>query len=270
MAVTLLNTFIRSTINGTAMTLTVGTTNAAGDVCVAFWTHTRGTLTAQLASSAGTAYTEIGVVTNGNVSMEAGYRVFTSSETTVTSCGTGNAQDAAILMAAVLRNVSSTPLIIQSNSTTATSSNPNSPAVPVPWANSAVLTAAGILANTTLTAPTGFGTTVSCGATDTRSCAGGLAFKSTNASLENPSSWTGGASAAWVAFTVTLGSTEAPALTYPPLSTPTAHLVERGLSAAWTQYHSGFTVPSSAPAEVIIPNVCYPSIVWGSQGMIGY
>lgn len=210
MAVTLLNTFIRSTINGTSMALTVGTTNQAGDLCVAFWAHTRGTLTSVLSSSAGTAYTTLAATTNGNQTVLAAYRVFTSTETTVASCNTGSAQDAAILMAAVLRNVSTNPLIIQSESTTGTSSNPNSPAEAIPWTNSGVLTAVGILANTTLTAPTGFGTTVSCGATDTRSCAGGLAYLSTNAGTIDPSSWTGGASAAWVAFTVTIGSTEAP------------------------------------------------------------
>lgn len=212
MAVSLLNTFIKSTINGTSTALTVGTTNQAGDICVAFWAHTRGALTSVLSSSAGTAYTTLAATTNGNQTVLAAYRVFTSSETTVASCNTGSAQDSAILMAAVIRGISSSPLIINSDSTTGTSSNPNSPSEPVPWANSAVLTAAGILSNTTLAAPTGFGSAVSTGATDTRSCAGGLAYLSTNAGSIDPSSWTGGASAAWVAFTVTIGSTEAPLL----------------------------------------------------------
>lgn len=212
MAVTLLNTFIRSTNNGNATTLTVGTTNAAGDLCVAFWVHTRGTLTSVLSSSAGTAYTTLAATTNGNQTVLAGYRVFTSSEQTVSSCGTGSAQDSVVLMAAVLRNVSTNPLQITSDSTTGSSSNPNSPPESLPWSNSAILTAAGILSNTTLTAPSGFGSAVSTGATDTRSCAGGLAYLSTNAGTVDPSSWTGGASANWVAFTVVVGSTETPSL----------------------------------------------------------
>lgn len=215
MATTLVGTgtFITSTVNGTSMTLTMSTGAAAsGDICIAFWTHTRGALTSVLASSAGTAYTDLGSTTNGNLTLQAGYRVLTSSETTVASCTTGSAQDSVILCAAVIRGVSSFPLIIQSNSTTGTSSNPNSPAVAVPWRNSAILTAAGILANTTLTAPTGFGSAVSSGQTDTRSAAGAVAYLSTNPTTIDPSSWTGGASAAWSAFTVTIGSTEAPLL----------------------------------------------------------
>lgn len=216
MATTLVGTgtFITSTVNGTSLTLTISTGGAAaGDVCVAYWVHTRGAITSTLVSSAGTSYTELFSGANGNLGVECGYRVLTSSETTVASCNSGSAQDTVILAAAVIRGVSSLPLIIQSNSTTGTSSNPNSPAVAIPWSNSAVLTAAGLLANTTLaTPPTGFANTVSTTNTDTRSAAAGLAYLSTNAGSINPSSWTGGASAAWVATTVTIGSTEAPAM----------------------------------------------------------
>ena len=209
MAVTLLNTFIKSTINGTSTALTIGTTNQAGDICVAFWVHTRATLTAVLSSSAGTAYTDLGATSNGNLTIEAGYRVLTSSETTVASCNTGSAQDSVVLMAAVIRNIASNPLIVDSNSTIGTSSNPNSPSETVYWPNSAVLTAAGQLTATAITAaPSGFTNLVSSSATDTRSCAGALAFKSTNPGLTDPSSFTGGVSAAWAAFTVTIGSTE--------------------------------------------------------------
>jgi len=224
MAVTLLNTFIKSTINGTSTALTVGTTNAAGDLCVAFWVHTRGTLTANLTSSAGTAYTDLGATSNGNLTVEAGYRVFTSSETTVASCNTGSVQDSCVLMAAVLRNVSSNPLIITVDSTIGTSSNPNSPIEPVPWTNSAVLSAAGMLSATVITtAPSGFTNIVSSSASDTRSCAGALAFLSANPPTIDPSSWTGGISAAWSAFTVVVGSTEAPSL--PMMRTPYLDMV---------------------------------------------
>lgn len=213
MAVSLLNTFIISTNNGTATTLTVGTTNAAGDICVAYWVHTRGALTANLRSSAGTAYTELFSGTNGNLGVECGYRVFTSSETTVSSCGTGSAQDSCILMAAVIRSAGSLPLIIDSNSTTGTSSNPNSPAEFVPWTNSAVISAVGQLTATVITAaPSGFTNLVSSSATDTRSAAGALAFNSTNPGSVDPSSFTGGVSAAWIATTITIGSTEVPAM----------------------------------------------------------
>jgi len=182
---------------------------AAGDICVAFWTHTRGSITSNLVSSAGTAYTELLSLASGNLGIEAGYRVLTSSETTVASCNTGSAQDAVQLVAAVLRGAGSLPLLIAQNSTTATSSNPNSPAVIVPWANSAVLTAASQLTATAIvTAPSGFANTVSTSGSDTRSCAAALAFKSTNAGTTDPSSWTGGISAAWIAVTVTIGSTE--------------------------------------------------------------
>src|SRR5262245_57381830 len=215
MAVSLVGTgtFVKSTINGTSTALTISTGAAAsGDLCIAYWVHTRGALTAQLVSSAGTAYTELGSFTNGNLGVEFGYRVLTSSETTVASCNTGSAQDSVVLAAVVLRGVSSSPLIIQEASTTAATSNPNSPLKAIPWPNSAVVTACGILSNTTLTAPSGFGSAVSTGATDTRSCAGALAYLSTNPPSIDPSSWTGGAAAAWIATTITVASTESPSL----------------------------------------------------------
>lgn len=212
MAVSLVGTgtFIKSTINGTATTLTFSTGAAAsGDIVVAAWCHTRPTLSSgtPVFSSAGTAYTLLDWIENGNLTTAVYYRILTSSEATVSSCATGSAQDSVELAAIVLRGIESTPTI-SFNSTTGTSSNPNSPSVTVAVPNSAVITIGTILANTTLTAPSGYGSAVSTGATDTRSNALGLAYLSTNNGLTDPSSWTGGASAAWVAFTVTVASTE--------------------------------------------------------------
>lgn len=211
MAVSLVGTgtFVKSTINGSSCVLTISTGGASsGDVVIANWTYTRASLTAVLTSSAGTSYTQIGSrLTNGNLQSECWYRVLTSAETTVSSCATGSAQDSIVLSAIVLRGIDSTK--IGSDSTTGTSSNPNSP----PHTgrlepNSAFITVANILANTTLAAPAGFGSAVSTGATDTRSVAGGLAYKSTQGTVD-PSSWTGGVSAAWAAWTIGVGSTEA-------------------------------------------------------------
>lgn len=221
MAVSLVGTgtFIKSTGNGNATTLTFSTGAATtGDLVVAYWVHTRGAITAQLVSSAGTAYTEIEALASGNLGIEAGYRVLTSAETTVTSCATGSAQDSVVLAAIVLRGVAS-PAVVVDNSTTATSSNPNSPSVTVGGPNDAVITAYALLANSPATAPpSGFASMVSSGATDTRSCAGGLAYKSTNGGLTDPSSWTGALSAAWIANTITVRSTEAPPFTYQQLT----------------------------------------------------
>ena len=273
MAVTLLNTFIKSTIDGLATTLTVGTTNAAGDICVAFWAHPRGALTGNLRSSAGTAYTQLATVAStANLNVMVGYRVFTSSETTVTSCATGSAQDGLVLMAAVLRGAGSLPLIIQQNSTTAGSSNPNSPAVMVPWANSAVLTAGAMETTSVITtAPSGFANLVSTSANDTRDVSAALAFKSTNAGVTDPSSFTGGIAAAWVAFTVTIGSTEAPIMAnMGTQEVPPAYRIEPGLSAAWQQYFSGITVPAATSPDVFAPSVNEWWVSRKPQGMIGY
>lgn len=206
-------TFIKSTINGSSTTLTFSTgAAAAGDIVVACMVHTRGAITSNLTSSAGTAYTELEALANGNLGIEYGYRILTSSETTVTSCATGSAQDSVVLSAIVLRGAAS-PAITVDLSTTGTSSNPNSPAVQVSGQNNAVITAYAILANTpSLTAPSGFLNIVSSGATDTRSCAGGLAWKSTNDGVTDPSSWTGAAASgvAWIATTITIRSTDPP------------------------------------------------------------
>lgn len=213
MAVSLVGTgtFIKSTGNGSSSTLTFSTGGAAaGDMVIAYWVHTRGALTTQLVSSAGTAYTEIEALASGNLGIEGGYRVLTSSETTVTSCATGSAQDSVVLAAIVLRGVASPPVVVDI-STTGTSSNPNSPALTVAGPNDAVITAYAILANTpSLTAPSGFSNIVSSGATDTRSCAGGLSWKSTNGGVTDPSSWTGAGATGvnWIANTITVRSTE--------------------------------------------------------------
>lgn len=212
MAVSLVGTgtFIKSTINGTATTLTFSTGGAAsGDIVLAFWTHTRPTLSSgtPLLSSAGTSYTMLDWIENGNLTTTFQYRILTSSETTVTSCATGSAQDSIELAAIVLRGIDPTPTI-EVNSTTGTSSNPNGPSVTVAAPNSAVISAASMLANTTLTAPSGFASTVSTGATDTRLCSAGLSYLSTNNGTIDPSSWTGGVSAAWVSYTITVASTE--------------------------------------------------------------
>lgn len=227
MAVALVGTgtFIKSTVNGSSCVLTFSTGGAAsGDLVIANWTYSRAGLTANLTSSAGTAYTQIGSrIANGNLQSECWYRILTSSETTVSSCATGSAQDSVVLSAIVLRSFDVTGSTLKQNSTTGTSSNPNSPSVTVDFPNSGVITIASILANTTLTAPSGFGSAVSTGATDTRSVAGGLAYLSTNQGTIDPSSWAGGASAAWVAWTLTVSSTEPLPFTWLDMASQSTH-----------------------------------------------
>ncbi len=228
-------TTIKSTINGTATTLTFSTGAATtGDIVVAYWVHTRGALVSNLRSSAGTAYTEVESLASGNLGIEVGYRVLTSAETTVSSCTTGSAQDSCVLAAIVLRGAAS-PAVVVDNSTTGTSSNPNSPSVTVGGPNDAVISAYAILANTpSLTAPSGFLDIVSSGATDTRSCAGGLSWKSTNGGVTDPSSWTGAAATgvAWIGTTITIRSTEPVPFTYQQLThftNPPSHLGKEGM-----------------------------------------
>lgn len=277
MAVSLVGTgtFIASTNNGVSRTLTFSTGGAAAnDIVVAWWVHTRGSLTANLRSSSSSPYTQLEATVNGNLGTLCAYRILTSAETTVTSCATGSAQDAVILAAIVLRGCDGTPIIVD-GSTTGASSQPRSPAVVVGGPNDAVVTLAGVLANTTLTAPSGFGSAVSTGATDTRSAAGGLAYLSTNGGTYTPAAWASGSTAVWVANTVTLRSTEPLPFTwsdYGPLSTPPGHLIEPGLSAAWMQYHTGFLVPAPTPTPFTTwtSHDDYPSLIRGRTEVIGY
>lgn len=227
MAVSLVGTgtFIKSTNNGSACTLTFSTGGAAsGDLVIASWAYTRAGLTATVKSSAGASYTRIGTeIANGTCVTGFFYRILTSSETTCTSCATGSAQDSIVLSAIVLRNIDPTPTI-GFNSTTAATSNPNSPSVTVAAPNSAVITAAAVNgATTTLTAPSGFGSVVSTAASDTRSMTSGLAYLSTNSGLTDPSSWTAGAAAQWVAWTLTVASTEVAALTWLDMASQSTH-----------------------------------------------
>lgn len=205
-------TYIISSNNNSSLTLTFSTGAAvSGDLVIAFWANNDTSLLSStvLSSSSGTAYSQLDVaITSLEVFTSVWYRFLTSAETTVSSCATGGtAGTGTILSAIVLRGCKTNSSNIGYNSTTGLSSNPNSPSVTVYGRESAVMTFAGMNVDTTLTEPSGFANTVSTGATGARgACAAGLSYKSTDQGLTDPSSWTGGATGNWVAWTVTVES----------------------------------------------------------------
>lgn len=273
-------------INGGSVTVTFATAPSAGDLLFALVVQGSSKATGGTAySSNGTSYTALSSRTISTSVLATGqlwYRIAVAGETTMTASGTGGSSDATAVAAYVFRNQATRADALRYALTTGSGTTPDSPALTAQYNGDAVISAVYSAGNTAaaVTAPTSDGVTavtflnaISTGGSDTRLCQLGMSwFASTGSSVSyNPNAWAAFASTTWVAFTVVVESTD-PYTPFDLVSAlpPPAHQIEPGLSAAWTQYHSGITVPAAAVTVTWHPMTYWPDYHNYTVGMIGY
>lgn len=201
-------------INGSTLALTFPATSAVGDIALAFNVTPRAGPW-NVYSSGGTAYTQLVTASNGNLNVNLCYRICGAGELTATASESGAAQDGVCAAVFLLRGASPYFDVNVSSAATGTSSQPNSPAVFANHANDMVFSCVAALSNSAaaVTAPSGYTSLVSTGATDTRSTQLGmsrvLSTNTANTPLSyDPSAYSSFTSAAWIGITVSVTSTD--------------------------------------------------------------
>jgi hypothetical protein len=213
MTITVVASTATATANGVANTVTFGTVQT-GDVAFAAVAMCRpggGTVY----SSAGTAYTQIGTTqVAGNLNLSLYGRQLGNTETFATSSGTAQAQDGNAAAIIVVRGIG-TNGPYSSAAATATSANPNSPALSVGSTNAIVISIAAQIANNTITTlPSGYSSGANAGVTDTRSTRLAISYViGSEQGTEDPGQWVFSASAQWLALT--LAAFDAQSVFYP-------------------------------------------------------
>jgi hypothetical protein len=150
--------------------------------------------------------TDAGASVSGSFSVC--YKFMSSSpDTSVTCLGHGNTSNACAYTVMAFRGVDTgTPIDTTSVSTQNFSGTPNSASITTVTDNAAVITCGlSAVSDAAVTAPSGYGDTVSGNASDTFAATSMSAWKlKTPAGAENPAAWADLSSAGWIASTVAL------------------------------------------------------------------
>jgi hypothetical protein len=128
-------------------------------------------------------------------------------DTSVTVTGSGNANHGTAAIAFVFRGVCPvTPEDATATTTTGSSTNPDPPSITTVTDNAAVIAGANSTANdTSITAPSGYGSQFDIVGDDTNDITIGLSWKAVAAAgAENPAAWTGWSTGGWRSFSIAL------------------------------------------------------------------
>lgn len=192
--------------NGGDVTLNFPGTPQQGDVVYVWGGHfTRAG--SPLGPNAGTGYTNLITDTSTNMSFSLDRKVLGAVPDTSVLCkGTGNAADACVYGAFVLRGVdNTTPEDATPTTAKATTTNPDAPSITTVTDNAWVLAlAASIVNDSSITPPASpYTLTSTNNQNDTNAATIACAVKTVAAhGAENPPSWTGWSSGAWFAVSV--------------------------------------------------------------------
>lgn len=222
-----------SAINGGNVTLTLPTSQVAGDYNVVTYAIPTSTGTLTVTTSSGGPFTQIVPTTNSTtaVVLRLGTFAYTQTNTIITQAicaGTAGTSDGISAVCMVFRD-DALNITLDATSQVATGSGttPDSPSITVVSSNDVILSCVGSnVTDTAVTAPTSFVNQVDVTANDTRDTTVGMAMITlASTAAFNPASWTGFTSGGWVAATVALkpGSTAYPEIAHVVLEYPVTY-----------------------------------------------
>lgn len=201
-------------INGASVTLIWDTVPSDGDVAIVANLTTASTALAQtVMTGSGVSYVRLASNSVLGIRGSVWYHVCSNGETTATCSGSGVAADVTSAAGFIFRG-SYSPITISENVTGAIAGQPDSLPISVFHIGDAVVSIGMSSSDSgiAVTPPIGYLNLVSTGATDARACQVGISWiTSTNVIgplSYDPGSYAGFTSAPWMAYTITLRSTD--------------------------------------------------------------